>query len=158
LRIKIGFLLVFFIFCGCSGREWAYKNSPYDIYVGKVYDSDYKAGQEIQELIQASRKNPPETFWVHWQIAKWAYINKQYGTALFSLNELNKYYPNKDYVVYNIGVIMDKCGQSQAARGRFEYILETSDNYILRNRSLAILLIYDDGKSVEEDYYALSFN
>jgi hypothetical protein len=120
-------------------------------------DANNSSDRDMKKLILASKKNPPNTFWVHWQIAKWAYLNKHYGTCLFALSELNKYSPGRDAVIFNIGVLLDKYGQRDAARGRFEYVLAKSDNFILKNRCTLIIMKYDNNEDVKEDYYALAF-
>ena len=157
---KLAILLV--VVClsgGCVSRQnWAYQNSPYESYLNaRIYHDDNNPDESMKKLVLASRKNPPETFWIHWQIAKWAYLNKHYGTCLFALNELNKYYPGRDVVIFNIGVLLDKYGQKEAARGRFEYVLSKSDNYMLKNRCTLIIMHYDNNEEIKDDYYALAF-
>ncbi|WP_027178408.1 hypothetical protein [Maridesulfovibrio bastinii] len=147
------------LLCGCSGTK-VYQNSPYGLYSDGMYSPDAPEAKTLIPLIHNANKTP-RAYWVHWQIAYWAYLHKHYGTALFALNELNKYYPELDYQYYyrnfNLAIILYRLGMVQAARGRFEYVQECSNNFLLNNRCTIFLMAIDNGEVVKEDYYAYDY-
>lgn len=154
--LSLCFCLV--LLSGCASKEWKYAKSPYAHYGAHYRDND-ASGKRIMELVNASKKNPPKTYWVHWQIAKWGYENDQLGTTLYALKELATYYPKSkapyefDFITFNIGIVMYRIGLQDSARGRFEYILANSNNMVLKNRSTAILLSFDNDIEITDDFY-----
>jgi hypothetical protein len=158
---RVLFILLI-ITSGCASKPWVYRDTPYSAYLSEYYDQHDKESQRIRELVGKTIDLPPETYWVHFEIANWAYRHDQLGTALFALNEISIRFPEDRgyyhyYNVFNIGWVLHRLGLKDAARGRFEYVMNKCNNYLLKNRCTAILIKYDLDEEIKEDYYVTNF-